>query len=103
MKSKEFTDKYPIGTKLHFDLDKYDLTSSYSKWPNGVYTYLGLESCRHKGCKAYCDGQLKLEGPDGRIIIECLVFTDRKNGLDNDMPIGDLGVLVQLPEELFEI
>jgi hypothetical protein len=103
MKSKEFTDKYSIGTKIHIDLEKYDLSSFYSAWPNGLYTYLGIESCRHKGCKSHCDGQLKLEDSDGKTLTECLVFTDKNVGLENDLPLGDLGIMEQLPDNLFEI
>jgi hypothetical protein len=98
---KEFTDIYPPGTKIHFDLDYHHLGTM--SWPNGVCTFLGLSKCDSVGeCNADCDGMLRLQEPNNRVRVDCMCFNTNK--LDGELPLGRMGVIPNIiKDEDFEI
>jgi hypothetical protein len=108
MTPKEFTDRYPEGTKVHLDMKKYGFNSFSLK--TGVYEYTGFTTCPYDdGCtvKGWCAGMIFLKDETGHIHKECLAYTTtwRKSpDLRHEIPLGDRGVeSLFLEEELFEI
>ena len=101
MTPKQFTDIYPVGTKIHFDLKRYDL--NYAHWPDGVCTYLGTTHCDcGDTCDGDCDGMMKLQTPDLKISKHCMCFNAEP--LEGEMPIGIYGVLPNfIKDEDFEL